>query len=160
MGVLRGLAARGEHHGKVWEILGVDPPSAGWRADDLYSDALACLARLRALGLRVGTVGNTPADAESLFREHVDFVGSSARWGVEKPSAAFFTRVVEEARAEAEEIAYVGDRVDNDVRPALAAGMTGVHIRRGPWGHLHDPPPAAVRIRTLDELPEAIASLL
>ena len=39
-------------------------------------------------------------------------------------------------------IAYVGDRADNDVGPAIAAGMVGVHIRRGPWGHLQEPPPA------------------
>jgi FMN phosphatase YigB (HAD superfamily) len=50
----------------------------------------------------------------------------------------------------------VGDRVDNDVEPALAAGMTAVHVRRGPWGHLQQPPPGAIRIRSLDELPEAL----
>ena len=53
-------------------------------------------------------------------------------------------------------IAYVGDRVDNDVGPAIAAGMAGVHIRRGPWGHLQEPPPEAIRIRSLDELPKAL----
>jgi hypothetical protein len=34
--------------------------------------------------------------------------------------------------------------------------MVAVHIRRGPWGHLHEPPSGAIRIRTLDELPEAL----
>ena len=57
------------------------------------------------------------------------------------------------------EIAYVGDRVDNDVAPALAAGMVAVHVRRGPWGYLHDPPPAAIRIRSLAELPGALAGV-
>ena len=52
---------------------------------------------------------------------------------------------------------YVGDRFDNDVVPALAAGMVAVHIRRGPWGHLHEPPSEALRIRSLSELPEALA---
>jgi len=159
MGVLGGLAARGEHHSRVWEILAVDPPASTWHADDLYADALPCLSRLRALGLRVGAVGNTPAEAEDLLWEHVDFVGSSARWGVEKPAAEFFERIVEEAGVEPSEIVYVGDRVDNDVRPALAAGMAAVHVRRGPWGHLHEPPARAVRIHTLDELPDALASL-
>jgi FMN phosphatase YigB (HAD superfamily) len=50
----------------------------------------------------------------------------------------------------------VGDRVDNDVGPALAAGMVGVHIKRGPWGYLHEPPAAAIRIRSLDELPAVL----
>jgi hypothetical protein len=26
----------------------------------------------------------------------------------------------------------------------------------GPWGLLHDPPPAALRVESLDELPEAL----
>jgi FMN phosphatase YigB (HAD superfamily) len=51
----------------------------------------------------------------------------------------------------------VGDRVDNDVAPAIAAGMTGVHIRRGPWGYLQEPPADAIRIASLDELPEVLA---
>jgi HAD superfamily hydrolase (TIGR01509 family) len=152
MGVLGGLAARGEHHGRVWELLGVERPASSWRADELYPDALRCLARLRSLGLRLGAVGNTPAETEGLLEEHVDLVGSSGRWGVEKPDPAFFERVVAESGGRPAEIAYVGDRVDNDVEPALAAGLVAVHIKRGPWGHLHEPPAAALRIRTLDEL--------
>ena len=157
MGVLGGLAARGEHHSKAWEILDVERPESTWTADDFYPDALPCLARLRARGLRVGAVGNTPSACEELLAEHVDLVGSSERWGVEKPARAFFERVVEESGVAADEVAYVGDRVDNDVQPALAAGFVAVHLRRGPWGHLHEPPAAALRIRsTADELEEAL----
>ena len=158
MGVLGGLAARGEQHGRVWEILGIEAPASMWTEHDFYADALPCLDRLRAAGLRVGAVGNTPAESEELLRAHVDFVGSSGRWGVEKPSAAFFERVAAEAEVESSELAYVGDRVDNDVEPALAAGMSAVHVRRGPWGHLHDPPAAAIRISSLDELPGALVA--
>ena len=32
------------------------------------------------------------------------------------------------------DVAYVGDRVDNDVVPSSAAGMRAVWLRRGPWG--------------------------
>ena len=156
MGVVGGLAARGEHHRRAWALLGVDQPVATWGSDDFYPDALPCLAALRQRGVRVGAVGNTLTDAEGLLREHVDLVGSSARWGVEKPAPAFFTRLRDELELPAQRIAYVGDRVDNDVRPALAAGMVAVHIRRGPWAHLHEPPPDAIRIRTLAELPGAL----
>jgi hypothetical protein len=31
--------------------------------------------------------------------------------------------------------------------------MVAVHVRRGPWGHLHEPPRQAIQIRSLDELP-------
>lgn len=156
MGVLGGLAERGEHHARVWDVLGVERRASEWGEPHFYPDALPCLERLRARGLRTAAVGNTPASAEELLREHVDVVGSSASWGVEKPAQAFFERVAEVVGAPARELAYVGDRVDNDVRPALAAGMTAVHIRRGPWGYLHDPPSEAIAIRSLDELPEAL----
>jgi FMN phosphatase YigB (HAD superfamily) len=156
MGVLGGLAARGEHHNRAWEILGVEHPVSSWARRDWYPDALACLEGLRSRGLRVGAVGNTPAEAEALLSPYVDFVGSSARWGIAKPAPEFFERIVAETGLAAGQIAYVGDRVDNDVNPALAAGMVAVHIRRGPWGYLHEPPAGALRIRSLDELPEAL----
>jgi FMN phosphatase YigB (HAD superfamily) len=88
-------------------------------------------------------------------------VASSARWGVEKPSPAFFERIVAELSLAPEEIAYVGDRLDNDVLPAKAAGLLAVFIRRGPWGAVHATWPevadADVRIESLDELLAAIA---
>ena len=160
MGVLGGLAARGERHDRVWEILALERPAFVWRNAELYPDALPCLARLRRRGLVVGVVGNTSPEAEELVRRRVDVVGSSGRWGVEKPSRAFFERIVDEAGFQPAEIAYVGDRVDNDVEPALAAGMVAVHLRRGPWGHLHEPPASAIRVTSLDELPDALASHL
>lgn len=156
MGVVGGLAARGEPHSRVWEILGVERPKSSWSGDGFYPDAVPALRLLRGRGLVIGAVGNTPVDAEELVREHVDFVGSSARWGVEKPAPQFFARVVDEAGVAPEQIAYVGDRVDNDVVPALAAGMVAVHIRRGPWGHLHESPITALRIRSLAELPQVL----
>jgi HAD superfamily hydrolase (TIGR01509 family) len=156
MGIVGGLAARGEHHRRAWELLGVERPTAGWDTDDFYPDALPSLQGLRQRGLQVGAVGNTLTDAEDLLRDHVDLVGSSARWGVEKPAPAFFERIVSEFGVEADEIAYVGDRVDNDVEPALAAGMVAVHVRRGPWGHLHEPPAAALRVSSLSELREVL----
>ena len=151
MGVLGGLAARREHHDRVWGILGVEHPASSWGPDD----ALPCLDALRGRGMRVGAVGNTPLETEELLREHVDVLGSSGRWGVEKPAPEFFDRVLETVELAPDEVAYVGDRVDNDVEPALAAGMVAVHVRRGPWGYLHEPPAAAIRIGSLAELREA-----
>jgi HAD superfamily hydrolase (TIGR01509 family) len=144
-------------HDAVWDLLGVEHPPGSWALDDWYPDALPCLERLRADGYRIFCSGNTPAFVEDDLRPHFDGVASSERWGVWKPARAFFDRVVDLAGVPPERIAYVGDRVDNDVAPALAAGMVGVHIRRGPWGHLQTPPAGAVRISSLDELPAAIA---
>jgi HAD superfamily hydrolase (TIGR01549 family) len=144
-------------HRRIFDELEVEPASVGaFEKGDFYPDALPCLETLRAAGYVVGVVGNTGTQAEELVRRYADVVGSSEGWGVSKPEPAFFSRLSEEADAAPEEIAYVGDRVDNDVEPALRAGMVAVHIRRGPWGWLQQPPAEAIRIRGLAEVPEAI----
>jgi FMN phosphatase YigB (HAD superfamily) len=150
---------RGEEHWELWRHLGLERPSAWdelvYSKDDLYSDALDCLERLRSCGLVVGIAGNQNAALEEWARSAalpVDIVSGSASLGVRKPDLRFFSRLAELAHAEPAEVAYVGDRVDNDVVPALAAGMVAVHVRRGPWGYLHQPPEGALRVDSLDEL--------
>jgi FMN phosphatase YigB (HAD superfamily) len=148
--------ARGESHRKVREWLDIDPTAGAFGHDELYPDAEPCLRRCRETGLFVGVVGNMGIVHEEGIPTFVDLVASSERWGVEKPSPAFFERVVAETGRPPHEVAYVGDLVHNDVEPALAAGLVAVHIRRGPWGHVQEPPPEAIPIRSLDELPGAL----
>jgi FMN phosphatase YigB (HAD superfamily) len=83
----------------------------------------------------------------------VDVVTSSASLGVRKPDPAFFERLLSLAGARPGEVAYVGDRVDNDVLPALAAGLVAFHVRRGPWGRLQQTPQGAIAIDSLLEVP-------
>lgn len=131
--------------------------------DDLYPDAVPCLRRLHDAGYRVGVAGNQPARAAAAlagFGLRLDLLGSSAIWGVEKPHHRFFERIATELDLPPAEIAYVGDRVDNDIRPAAAAGMQAIFIRRGPWAWIQaprdDPPEAAATIASLAELPDAL----
>jgi FMN phosphatase YigB (HAD superfamily) len=156
-GVVGGLAARGEDHRRAFELLGFSPPrDPDVTLDDFYPDAVPCLERVRSAGYAIGLAGNQPAHAREALAYcglDVDFIATSEGWGVEKPATEFFLRVCEEAGRAAPEIAYVGDRVDNDVLPARRAGMFAVHIRRGPWGVLHDGSAANAQIESLDELP-------
>ncbi len=144
--------------------------AAGWsyslERGDFYPDAFPCLADLRSHGYRVGISGNQPEAAEASLHEvgvPADFIASSSGWGVEKPSPAFFARVVKVAGCPAAEIAYVGDRLDNDVLPAKAAGMSAIFIRRGPWGIVHagwpDAARADARLESLSELRGALENL-
>ena len=96
MGTLGGLITRGEHHQRVWELLERNPVPGDFSSEDFYPDALPCLRRLSEAGFFVGAVGNTSASTEELLRPHTSFVGSSARWGVEKPSSGFFARLIAE----------------------------------------------------------------
>jgi HAD superfamily hydrolase (TIGR01549 family) len=107
--------------------------------EDLYPDARVCLQGLRDAGILVGLSGNQTTRAEGILRSlelPIDVLGTSEGWGVEKPSPAFFARLIAEARCPAEQILYVGDRLDNDVRVALDAGIAGAFVRRGPWGYI------------------------
>jgi FMN phosphatase YigB (HAD superfamily) len=176
---LGAVIARGEPHHRVFQLVrpGLDleaetrrRAAAGWtyhmEPSDLYPDALPCLAALAAAGFRVGISGNQPEAAEAALAAvgvSADFIASSASWGVEKPDPRFFARVAEAAGAPPSAIAYVGDRLDNDILPAKAAGMTAVFIRRGPWGVIHADDPQAeradLRLEGLEGLAGRLAAL-
>ena len=133
------------HHREVFERVRASfdvsaPPPQFWSElgpADLYPDAAPCLRRLRERGYRTAIVGNVPRPTIPGLRRlgiEADLMASSGEWGTEKPSAGFFTRLIVETNLPAAEIAYVGDRIDNDVLPAKRAGMISVFLRRGPWG--------------------------
>ena|SRR5277367_526589 len=137
-----------------------------FRVSDLYPDAVPCLATLKSRGLKVLIAGNQPIEAEAALARlelPADLIATSAGWGVSKPDAAFFDRVIDAAGEPAESIAYVGDRMDNDVLPARAAGMVAVLLRRGPWGWMHAERPDAAEadllLDNLTVLPDALAAL-
>ncbi len=176
LGALGSVIERGEHHLEVFKLFRPDfeldreetaRAAAGipnlFDARDLYPDVLECVQALKAHGYFVGLAGNQHAWAGPLmegFGLPVDFVGVSEALGVAKPAPEFFERLVEASRLPAQEIAYVGDRLDNDVIPAKAAGMVSVFLRRGPWGVIHARRPEAaqadIRILGLTELPGAL----
>jgi HAD superfamily hydrolase (TIGR01549 family) len=137
-----------------------DDPAALY---DLYPDAAPCLARLRGAGLRVGVAANQPAAVEALLEDLLEpgeLSGISQVWGLSKPDPRFFRRIAAELDLAPADIAYVGDRVDNDVVPALAAGMVPVHVRRGPWGIIQSGWPEALRARVRADSLEAVADRL
>ncbi|GHB06577.1 HAD family hydrolase [Streptomyces termitum] len=134
--------------------------------EDLYPDVRPALARLRADGLWLGIAGNQTIRAgkilRELFSEDVDLIGTSDDWGASKPDPEFFHRVAEVVPFENPEILYVGDRVDNDLRPAVAAGMETALVRRGPWATIQWNDEEAVslptfRVESLTELSGNIA---
>jgi HAD superfamily hydrolase (TIGR01549 family) len=148
-------ALEGEHEARY----------GGFRADDLYPDVVSALAALRSRGWRVVLAGNQPARRTAQLHAlglPVDDVVVSDELGVEKPDPGFFTAVL--ARLGVEDparVLYVGDRVDNDVLPALDAGMAMCWLTRGPWGQLQELPddvePDLV-LEGLGELPELLAA--
>jgi FMN phosphatase YigB (HAD superfamily) len=132
----------------------------GLDRSDLYPDAIPALAALQDAGLRVIIAGNQTARAGELLRAldlPADMIATSGEWGVAKPDEAFFAQVVGAAGMEPHDVLYVGDHPQNDVFPAVRAGLAAAHLRRGPWGHLWaDDPEVALaadwRVDSLTEL--------
>lgn len=91
----------------------------------------------------------------------VDALLSSGSLESQKPSPQFFKKLVQRMDRPASEIAYISDRVDNDVLPAREAGMTAIFLRRGPWGYLQASSPEAaaadIHLDSLEALPGALA---
>ncbi|MFD8232750.1 HAD family hydrolase [Streptomyces sp. NPDC059696] len=108
--------------------------------DDLYPDVRPALHRLRADGLWLGSAGNQTVRAgeilRALFSDDVDLIGTSDDWGASKPDPEFFRRVTAAVPFGADEILYVGDRCDNDIKPAGQAGMHTALVHRGPWARI------------------------
>ena len=133
-----------------------------FRAEDLYPDAIRAIVALRSAGYRVAVTANQPARRHSELEAlgvRVDAMAMSEAMGVSKPDPAFFARTLElMGSPDPASVAYVGDRVDNDVLPSAEAGMRAVWIRRGPWGLLHEDPDGVAHlvVRSLDELAERI----
>lgn len=134
---------------------------------DLYPDVRPALARLRSAGLWVGIAGNQTVRAGRILKSldlPADMIATSDDWGVTKPDRAFFDRVVAAAPCGAESILYVGDRLDNDIRPAASRGLQTALIRRGPWGVIQQEDQdadrvATLRVDSLAELPALIEGL-
>jgi FMN phosphatase YigB (HAD superfamily) len=162
-----------QHHEEVFKILCPDVDLKAERAArakaglpsgfldaDLYPDTVATLRRAKEAGFRLGFAGNHPQRTEAFVRSigiEADIVGSSERWGVSKPDPRFFQAIIDQSGLAPGEIAYIGDRIDNDVLPALRLGMQAVFIERGPWGVVQGRWPEAAdvphKIKSLGELP-------
>jgi len=174
-GVLGGLAARDEDHrrfldafrpGESWdELLAAKHAEIPWllAESDLYDDAVPCLRQLKQNGWTVVVGGNQPKAFQQLVEQldlPVDLITSSGELGVEKPAREFYEAIAGAAGATVAECVHVGDRVDNDVLGAASAGMTAVHVVRGPWGYLHaDHPALTHQVRSLAELPALLEGL-
>lgn len=134
---------------------------------DLYPDARPALAALRAMGVWVGIAGNQTSRAGGILRQldlPADLIATSDDWGAAKPDPAFFNALLAASPCGPDQLVYVGDRLDNDLKPAKAAGTRTAFIRRGPWAHIlenHPDLPAAAdwRISSLTELPGLVGEV-
>ena len=118
-----------------------------------YPDVEPALRELRERGTTVVIASNWDCSLPEWLQptgilELVDGVVTSAEVGAAKPSPRVFERALAIAGVEPAEALHVGDKVDNDIEGAAAAGVRAVLLQRE-----GDPPPDVESISSLRELP-------
>ena len=149
--------------GAQWEQfawLWYEPLSRRARIEEGLQESLA---RLTGMGLKLGIVSNTFVNRASLQRQ-LQLVGLleffpvqlySYEYHVRKPSTELFRLAADKIAEQPQNILFVGDRIDNDVLPALASGMRAA-LKEAYTNRGRKLPPAALKIRRLAELPALI----
>ena len=168
LAALGAVIERGGEYRDVFSIFGADDwqlrhasvesAYGTFTVEDLYPDALSSIQALRDAGYRLAIVANQPAARTEQLRAigvDAEVVAMSEEMGVAKPDQAFYRRTLElMGSPEPGSVAYVGDRVDNDVLPAAVAGMRSIWLRRGPWGVIQRMPDGILPALTVDSLAE------
>jgi HAD superfamily hydrolase (TIGR01662 family) len=171
MAALGAVIVRGEDHRKAFDL--VDRPEwshqrdeferryGGFGTGDLYPDAVPTLDALHHAGYRLAVIANQPRQRTqelTALSLRFDVMAMSEELGVHKPDPEFYAVALKLMQARPSDVLYVGDRLDNDVRPAHAVGMHTAWLRRGPWGLIvRDAPPAHTIV--VDSLTELVGGI-
>jgi len=125
----------------------------------IESDLKETLSDLKALGLKLGIVSNTFVNRASLER-HLENLGIrdffsvrmySYELGLRKPDMRIFKIAAEKIGEAFENILFVGDRIDADIRPALKGGMAAA-LKEAYTNAGKQTPPGAWKIQQISEL--------
>ncbi|PZR69874.1 MAG: hypothetical protein DLM63_00620 [Solirubrobacterales bacterium] len=130
-----------------------------------HADAAGALDALHARGLILVAVSNWDRSLHQVLAtvglaSRLDGVVTSAQAGASKPDPAIFARALELAGGIAANAAlHVGDRLDEDVEGARAAGLRPVLLQRclPEEGSAQLSTPTVTVIRSLSELPALVS---
>jgi putative hydrolase of the HAD superfamily len=126
-------------------------------------DLAQTLTKLTRAGLKLGIVSNTFVNAgahdKHLAEEGlIDFFDTrvySCDFGFRKPDKRIFLEAARQVGAQPTNIMYVGDRINQDVKGALRAGMKPV-LKNAYTNAGKKPPPGVERIDRVSELPDLV----
>ena len=115
--------------------LHLNVPAWHSEAERPYPDARACLETL-AKTYRIGIIANQPPGSEARLAQFgllpfIEVIAASAEEGVAKPDYRIFQAALRKAKTQPHKAMMIGDRLDNDIRPAKALGMGTVWIKQG-----------------------------
>ena len=113
-------------------------PYKPWHSEDevLYPDTVEVLGYLHRKGYSMGVIANQPAGTVGRLEQRglmgfFDSVAASAELGISKPDSRIFLKALEMAGGDAKHSVMIGDRLDNDIYPAMELGMKTIWIRQG-----------------------------
>ena len=124
------------------------------------------LISLKGLGLKLGILSNTFVNAHSL-EKHLKQLGIldifsvrmySYEFDFRKPDLRIFKIAAERLGEAVENIMYVGDRIDKDIKPALKIGMRPV-LKAAYTNTGKTTPDGAWKINQISELPALIKKI-
>lgn len=100
-----------------------------------YPETEEVLRRLSGK-FKLGIIANQRGGSAHRLQAHglmkyIDFVYSSEEMGRSKPAPDLFLSALEALGCKPGEACMVGDRIDNDIRPAKKLGMKTVRLRQG-----------------------------
>lgn len=141
--------------GKGWELWKRIPYPYG--RDRIVHGAAGVIRALAKAGFRIGILANQPRQCRQKLKaagllNHVSAVVISAEVHLEKPDPRIFKLALNKAKCKPAEAVMIGDRIDNDIRPANRIGMRTIRIRTG-WGRPQ-------RARTRRDVPSATVGTL
>ncbi|ETS84494.1 hypothetical protein PFICI_02519 [Pestalotiopsis fici W106-1] len=121
---------------------------------ELKCGALNLLSTIKGMGKKIVIMTEGPQDAQERAVKdlgidgHIDFLATTNYFGVTKVDG-LFNKVMKHLCISPEEIVYVGDNEDRDVKPAMAEGILCVHLAETKHVALDALPP---RLNTLRKL--------
>lgn len=129
-------------------------------------DIKETLAKLRSMNLRLAILSNTFINGAALERhlaqfgilDFFDVRLYSYQFRFRKPSSRIFRAAAQKIGLPPQNIMFVGDRINADIRPALKVGMTAV-LKQAYTNHAKRLPPAAHKIQNLSQLPALIRKI-
>ena len=124
------------------------------------------LSMLKESGIKLGIVSNTFVNGYCLD-EHLKQLGIfdlfdirlySYQFDFRKPSPLIFIKAADRLGEKLKNIAYVGDRIDKDIKPALKLQMTAV-LKKAYTNSGKNPPRGTWKIDRLSELPGLVEKI-
>jgi putative hydrolase of the HAD superfamily len=133
------------------------------RLGKIESDLIPTLTKLKAAGIKLGILSNTFIHSSSIERhlrqlKILDFFSVrlySYQFAFRKPDIRIFESAAKQIGELPQNILFVGDRIKNDIKPAVAAGMNAV-LKNAYTNQNDNIPDGVQKINKLSELPDLI----